>query len=256
MKKTLIFSDIHLKPAEQDRPRREAFAAFLRGISPEEFDRVICLGDLFDFWFEYRHVVFSAYFDVLRAFAGLREAGIEMHLVCGNHDFWAGRFLREELGIQVHQDTVHLPFGERTGLLLHGDGINAKDLFYRWYKPIARHGLAIGAFRLLHPDWAMGIARAVSKSSRTMFGTDNPDEGREAKALRKYAQGLIAAGTEELVLYGHAHAPGIETHPGPNGEGTYVNPGDWVHHRSHVIWDGTAFTLHGVRNGNQSSAGG
>lgn len=244
MKKTLLFSDVHLKVTKADRPRVRAFAAFLRRFSPGEFNRVVCLGDLFDFWFEYRHVIFSDCFEVLRVFADLNDAGVELHLVCGNHDFWGGRFLRDELGFHIHRDAAALPFGEKTAHLIHGDGINSKDWRYRLYKRIARDPLVIWAFRQIHPDWAMGIARAASHSSRTFTAVAKTDEGPEAQALRAYAARILAQGEADIVLCGHAHAPSIEEYPTPQGTGLYVNPGDWLQHRSCVVWDGQAFHLH------------
>jgi len=243
VKKTLVFSDVHLKASPADRPRHREFVDFLRGFSPDNFDRVICLGDLFDFWFEYRHVIFSSYFDVLRAFADLRDAGVELHLVCGNHDFWAGRFLRDELNFHIHHDGVTLPFGEQRVHLVHGDGVNPADRGYRIYKRFARNPLVIGLFRLIHPDWAMKIAQGVSHSSRTLLQAEDPAEGPEAKAIRRHAEGILAAGDADVVMCGHAHAPcdvACETQEGP---GRYINTGDWLAHRSYVVWDGSAFTL-------------
>lgn len=244
MKKTLIFSDVHLKVTETTRAHQRDFIAFLRAINPDEVDRIICLGDLFDFWFEYRHVIFSGHFEVLRAFAELHEAGVELHLVCGNHDFWAGRFLRDELGFHIHQNTAALPFGERKALLAHGDGLNPTDYPYRIYKRFARNPFIIALFRCLHPDWAMSLARMVSHSSRTLTRTHDTSTGSEAKALRAFARGVLDRGEAEIVLCGHAHAPTVEEYDTPYGKGIYVNSGDWLHHRSHIIWDGHAFSLH------------
>lgn len=243
MKKTLLFSDVHLKVAEAERPHREAFAAFLRRFSPDEFDRVICLGDLFDFWFEYRHVIFSKYFDILRVFADLRDAGVELHLVCGNHDFWAGRFLETEIGFQVHRDAVRLPFGGKSAYLVHGDGVNPRDWSYRAFKRVARNRLVVGGFRLLHPDAAMGLAQAVSRCSRALKLLKRPRVNPEAEALRAHARRLLADGTVDIVACGHAHAPECTPFPSPDGMGIYVNTGDWMRHRSHVVWDGEAFDL-------------
>lgn len=247
MKKTLIFSDVHLKVTEADKPHQRDFVAFLHRVSPEEFDRVICLGDLFDFWFEYRHVVFSGYFEVLRVFADLRAAGVELHLVCGNHDFWAGRFLRDELGFHIHQATAELPFGDKKAILVHGDGINPKDHSYRVFKRVARNPLVVGVFRLLHPDWAMALAQVVSRRSRILTLAHDTAAGPEATALRAYAKGVLERGEADIVLCGHAHAPVIEEYPTPSGMGIYVNSGDWLIHRSHVIWDGSGFHLHMVQ---------
>ena len=244
MKKTLLFSDVHLKAVPDDRPRHAQFAALLRAVSPDEFDRVICLGDLFDFWFEYRTVIFSDFFEILCAFRKLREDGIEVHLACGNHDFWGGRFLVDELGIIVHEGDFVLDFGDKKALLGHGDGINPADWMYRFYKRFARHPLIVGAFRFIHPDYAMALARLVSHGSRTYLGVENPPEGPEAKALRAHALRLLEEGETDIVGLGHSHAPCIETALGSHGEGVYINTGDWVNNRSYIVWDGAEFSLH------------
>lgn len=241
MNKTLLFSDVHLKVTDAARAERAAFVAFLRGCAPDRFERLVCLGDLFDFWFEYRHAVFSDCFEVLRAFAELRDAGLELHLVCGNHDFWAGRFLRDELGFHIHREPVALPFGARCAHLAHGDGVNPRDYGYRIYKRFARNPLVIGAFRLLHPDWAMGIARLVSHSSRSMLEVEDTSAGPEAEAIREYARGVLARGEADMVLCGHAHARFLEEHPTPRGAGLYINPGAWLDRHEYMLWDGADF---------------
>ena len=241
MKKTLIFSDVHLKVVPEDKPRHREFVQFLHRFSSDDIERVICLGDLFDFWFEYRNVIFSDFFEVLRAFAELRDAGVELHLICGNHDFWAGRFLRDELGFHIHPNAMNHTFGSLRGHLVHGDGINPEDWRYRAYKKVARNPLVVGAFRCIHPDWAMAIARGVSHGSRTFLGTKNPYTGPEATSLRRYAGGVLERGEADVVLCGHAHAPVLEVVATARGEKTYINTGDWLAHRSHTIWNGERF---------------
>jgi UDP-2,3-diacylglucosamine hydrolase len=242
LKKTLIFSDVHLKVVPEDRARHEEFIAFLHAFPADEFDTFICLGDLFDFWFEYKSVIFSDFFGVLRALADIRDAGVEIHLICGNHDFWAGRFLREDLGIHIHPNTMAYDFGDLRGHLVHGDGINPEDWKYRAYKRVARNPLVVGAFRCIHPDWAMAIARGVSHSSRTLLGADDPAHGPEAQALRRYAGDVIARQEADVVLCGHAHAPVLESVEASGHTGVYINSGDWLAHRSYTIWDGAQFT--------------
>lgn len=241
MKKTLIFSDVHLKAIPGDRARQREFAAFLRRFQSDEFERVICLGDLFDFWFEYKTIIFSDFFEVLRAFADLRDGGMELHLICGNHDFWSGRFLRDDLGFHVHPNVMEQCFGDLRGHLVHGDGINPEDRSYRAYKRFARNPFVVGAFRCIHPDWAMAIARGVSHSSRTYLGTKDPFTGPEATSLRRYATGVLERGEADVVMCGHAHAPVHEEIETSHGRGTYINTGDWLEHRSHTIWDGERF---------------
>jgi UDP-2,3-diacylglucosamine hydrolase len=241
--KALIFSDIHLKVAASDRERHREFAAFLRSFDPAEYPRIICLGDLFDFWFEYRSVIFSDYFEVLRAFADLRDAGAELHLICGNHDFWGGRFLEEFLGMEIHPGAVDMEIGGHRVHFVHGDGIDPKDHSYRIYKRIARNPFVVWAFRQLHPDWAMGLARAVSHSSRTLRAPDNPHEGPQAQALRRFGERKLSSGEADVVMTGHAHAPLKEEVQTPGGTGLYFNAGDWLYNRTYIEWTGKSFEL-------------
>jgi UDP-2,3-diacylglucosamine hydrolase len=238
---TVIFSDVHLNVAEDGREQMAEFTRFLRSIDPADTDRVIILGDLFDFWFEYRHVIFSGYFDVLRAFADLADAGIRFYFVCGNHDFWAGRFLRDQLGFSIHEDRVLLEFGDKRVLFVHGDGINPGDVSYRIYKRIARFPLVVWLFRLVHPDWAMALAQGVARGSRHFRGVEDPSQGSEVKPLQEFARGVLERGEADVVMCGHSHYPVIQEFPAPAGVGIYINTGDWMVHRSYVEWDGTAF---------------
>lgn len=240
--KTLILSDVHLAVNPEGRNRMDAFIAFLKGIDPSEVERIIILGDLFDFWFEYKHVIFSGYFDVLCALAELRDSGVEFHFMCGNHDFWAGRFLEDRLDFSIHREPVLLQFSHLRVLFAHGDGINPDDWGYRVYKRIARARFVVWVFSLLHPDWAMALAQKVSKGSREMFKVHDVSQGPEVKPLQKFAKRALAEGRADVVMCGHSHFPVVETYPTPDGPGLYINTGDWVSHRSYVEWDGKEFT--------------
>lgn len=241
--KTVVLSDAHLEARPSGRERREQFAGFLRSLPGWGIQRLIVLGDVFDFWFEYRHAIFSEYFDVLRAFAELRDAGVDLHLVCGNHDFWAGHFLRDHLGFHIYQSSVLLDFDGRRAWLAHGDGLNPRDRGYRVYKRIARARVVVGLFGLLHPDWAMALAQRVSHTSRKYTRAPDLAQGPEAKALRAYARGVLERDEADVVLCGHAHAATLEEYPTPSGTGLYINTGDWMEHRSYVVWDGHEFTM-------------
>ena len=242
--KTVAFSDAHLDTSAAGRESMETLAAQIRIWTDDGVRQIFILGDLFDFWFEYRHVVFSGYFPILRAFADARDADVQFHLVCGNHDLWAGRFLVTELGFQVHRAPTLMDLGGRRVLFAHGDGLNPRDRAYRLYRRFARSRLAITAFRQLHPDCAMALARFVSHGSRRLTMADDPSQGREAQALRAYARQALARNEADVVMCGHAHAPTREDYPTPNGAGLYINCGDWMRHRSYVAWDGGEFTLH------------
>jgi len=241
--KTLILSDIHLDANEDRRQELLDFSRDFAALVDENVERVIILGDLFDFWFEYRHVIFSGYFDVLRTFARLRDRGVAFHLVCGNHDFWAGRFLRDHLGFEIHRDVAWMDFEGRRVMLLHGDGFNPKDAGYRFYKRIARNPFVVRLFGMLHPDIAMGIARRVSRTSRRLTRVEDPTKGSEARALAAHAEQILAEGATDVIMAGHAHAPAIMEFPTPNGTGLYINTGDWMYHRSYIVHEDGEFHL-------------
>lgn len=241
--KTVVFSDVHLNVAEDGREKQARFVRFLRSLDPAAINRVVILGDLFDFWFEYRHVVFSGYFETFRALADLRDAGVAFHFIGGNHDFWAGRFLRDHLGFQIAQDRLVLEFGPRRVLFIHGDGLNPRDRSYRLYKVVARQPVVVWAFGLLHPDWAMGIAQGVSRGSRKLKGPREGEQSSEVGPLQTFAREALAQGEADVVMLGHSHHPVLESHPTPTGTGLYINTGDWLRNSTYVEWDGARFAL-------------
>ena len=246
--KILIFSDVHLQVGEAGQRGRERFIQFLQSFDPSEFTRIIILGDLFDFWFEYKHVIFSGYFDVLRTFADLRDAGVQFDFVCGNHDLWAGRFLESELGFVIHRDRLEVDLDGTRALFVHGDGINPSDVGYRVYKKFAQHPFVIWAFSLLHPDWAMRLAHGVSHGSRRLFQAEDLSQGTEVEPLRDHAERVLAAGGVDVVFSGHCHYPQRMEFATPDGTGLYINTGDWLYHCSYVVWDGKTFTTHSLKD--------
>lgn len=238
--KTVIFSDVHLNVAEDGRDLMRDLTAFLRSIDPNDTERIVILGDLFDFWFEYRHVIFSGYFDVLRAFADLSDAGVEIHFVIGNHDFWAGRFLVHHLRFQIHEELT-LELGGRRVLFVHGDGINPRDVGYRIYKRFARNRIVVWLFGLIHPDWAMGIAQGIARGSRHLKRVEDVSKGTEVVPLREFAERMLKEGRADVVMCGHSHYPMRAECQTPTGTGVYINTGDWLFHKSYVEWDGEDF---------------
>jgi UDP-2,3-diacylglucosamine hydrolase len=229
-----IASDVHLGAVP--RSREQAFVAFLEHVG-QHGRRLLLAGDLFDFWFEYGEVVPGRHFRVLAALARLVEAGIPVTLAGGNHDAWGGRFLREEVGLTFHAEPFEMTIGGRRALVAHGDGLGRGDLKYRTLKAVIRSRAAIGAFRMLHPELGMRVARAVSTTEAKT--DDDPTAAHRAAFLESWAEAQLAARAElELVVCGHAHLPVIREH----GAGRhYVNAGDWITHCTYVVLEsGTA----------------
>jgi UDP-2,3-diacylglucosamine hydrolase len=217
-----IASDIHLGSAPPET--EPAFVSWL-DFCGSRASQVIVNGDLFDFWFEYGSVIPRGHTRVLGALASLVDAGVPVLLMGGNHDWWGGSYLREEIGVTFHQAPVTLEIQGRTVYLAHGDGLGGGDLGYKVLKLLLRGSLTRFAFRWLHPDVGAWVARRVSK---TDVRTGEPLEKQVARTrfLENWATRYLEDQPEvELVALGHTHIPLLkEVFPGRY----YLNSGDWL----------------------------
>ncbi len=213
-----IVSDAHLGVASPQTER--SFVAFLRGLAGEAQSLVIN-GDLFDFWFEWKTVIPRRSFRALAALAELKDSGVEILWVAGNHDCWGGEILRDDVGITYLVGPWEGTIAGWKVRVEHGDGLRDKeDRGYRLIRPIMRNRLAIKAFRLIHPDWATSLAHGSSSASRTYRARD------EGRGLRSYAADQLAkARTFELLVYGHSHVPALEK---MESGGVFANAGSWL----------------------------
>ena len=220
-----IFSDAHLGagPAETER----ALASFLHHLRGRAGSLMIN-GDLFDFWFEWRHVMPRGHIRVLGALAELREAGLPVHMIGGNHDCWGGEILERDIGLDYQLGAWDGALGGWRAHVDHGDGLRpVEDRAYRRLRWVLRNRMAIRAFRWLHPDWASRLATGSSGASRTHRARDG------GAGLRKVALDLLSSRTElELVVLGHSHVPALERAP---GGGVYANPGAWMDSRTYLV---------------------
>ncbi|HEX9311010.1 MAG TPA: UDP-2,3-diacylglucosamine diphosphatase [Gemmatimonadaceae bacterium] len=213
-----IVSDSHLGVASPQIER--SFVSFLRSLGGEARSLIIN-GDLFDFWFEWKTVIPRGSFRALAALADLKDAGVNILWVAGNHDCWGGEVLREDVGIDYVVGAWEGVIAGWKVRIEHGDGLrDREDRGYRLIRPIMRHPLAIRAFRMLHPDWASGLAHGSSNASRSYRARD------EGRGLRSYAkQQLEAAKDIDLLVYGHSHVPALER---MEGGGVFGNAGSWL----------------------------
>jgi UDP-2,3-diacylglucosamine hydrolase len=213
-----VISDAHLGVASLDIER--SLVAFLRGLATRAGSLVIN-GDLFDFWFEWKSVIPRNSFRALAALADLRDAGLPILWIAGNHDCWGDEILRQDIGVDYQVGSWTGNLAGWNARIEHGDGLREReDRGYRMVRPIMRNRLAIRAFRALHPDWATSLAIGSSGASRNYRSRD------EGRGLRAIAMSELARDPSlEVLIYGHSHVAALERSP---GGGVFANAGSWL----------------------------
>jgi len=220
-----FFSDVHLGlgPKDEERKKEDRLLSFLDSIM-EDTSHLFIVGDLFDFWFEYKTVIPKGFHRTLAKLDEFRGNNIDIHYLIGNHDCWMGDFFATEMGIHVHRDPFEVAIQGKRIFLHHGDGLAQNDLGYRIVKPILRNKVNFWLYRWLHPDIGVRLAIGTSRSSRAYTSTKH--YGEESGML-KFAEEKIHQGCD-IVVMGHRHQPNIQTF----NEGSYVNLGDWITHNT------------------------
>lgn len=238
----LILSDVHLKPGANNKSLRREFEDFLSQLKDFTPRRIFCLGDIFDFWFEYKHVMFSDYFEILSAFYELHRKNVQLFFLGGNHDFWVGDTL-QKIGFTILKNGEIVDFDGLPVMLIHGDGLNKSDIGYRIFKKIARNPVLIRLFRCIHPDWAMGIAQMLSRGSRTWQKNKKPHHKKEIESIKQWAIQQLQKETCYAIVAGHCHYPEMSSIVVNNVERWYVNLGAWFEHKTFAIWADHQFHL-------------
>ena len=228
-KPVYVASDIHLgaSPAAQER----AFLDWLDEAA-ERSSRIIINGDLFDFWFEYRWGTTRGHERTLGVLKSIVSAGVPITLMGGNHDWWGGRFLREEIGLEFLQDPVTRVICGRRTLLAHGDGVGPGDRGYKLLKSLLRSPVTRFTFGLLPPALGDRVAGGVSVTEHRWESASEYQLER-SEVLERWASTQLQADPElELIILGHTHVPRFrEVRTGQ----WYVNTGDWVAHRTYLV---------------------
>jgi len=218
-----VVADTHFRGLDipGERERRDRFLRFLEGLPPGTC--LVLLGDIFDFYFEYRSVVSRRYLDVYEALDACRRRGVEIHFLGGNHDHWVGEFFANDLGIILHQEEIRIRAQGRKVVLAHGDLVMPRDYGYKVLKSVIRNRAVIGASRWIHPDLMDTIARGVAHGSRQYF---NVPQEKRARAVEAHAwEHFFTRGNDAFVM-GHVHYPMHETREGRE----FMIVGDWLQH--------------------------
>ena len=214
-----LISDTHLGASPPHVER--ALLGFLRTIATDARSLVIN-GDLFDFWFEWKRVIPREGFRVLAALADLRDAGVEIVWVAGNHDCWGGDFLRRELGVRYELGPWSGVAAGWRARFEHGDGLrDLEDRKYRALRRVIRHPASVWLYRRLHPDLGSRLANGSARASRQLHRARDEGAGLRAVAF----DALARDPTIELLVYGHSHVAALER--APTGA-VYANGGSWL----------------------------
>ena len=217
----VFLSDAHLgaEPREREAAREARLHGFLKTL-PGRASTLYIVGDLFDFWFEYRTAIPRRLFATLAVLQRLREAGLEIVYLNGNHDFWLGSFLNESLGIRTVEGAVTVEQQGRRLWVHHGDGLVGGDLGYKLLRGVLRHPVSTGLYGWLHPDLGIPLAHAVSGLSRRSRGHAalEPDRLWREIALPRFSEGF------DGVIVGHYHHAFERREPGRE----FFVLGDWI----------------------------
>jgi UDP-2,3-diacylglucosamine hydrolase len=219
-----VISDLHLGHASPETER--ALLRFLHSL-PGRAGSLLINGDLFEFWFEWKHVVPRSGVRALAALMDLRDAGLPMTMIAGNHDCWGGDVLREA-GVDFLEGPWTGALGGWRAHVEHGDGLRTReDRGYRALRRVLRNRVAIRAFRALHPDWATRLAMGSSQTSRSYQPRD------AGRGLREVARETLASDRNlDLLLFGHSHVAALERMPSGN---VYANAGSWLDAPTYLV---------------------
>jgi UDP-2,3-diacylglucosamine hydrolase len=241
-KKIYFLSDFHLgaPDAASSRQRELRIIRFLETIQPDAA-AIFIVGDLFDFWYEYKKVVPKGYVRLLGKLANLTDAGIPIHFFVGNHDMWMKDYLQQELNIPAYFEPKEFTFGSHRFYIGHGDGLGPGDHGYKFLKKVFRNPVCQWLFGILPPYIGMGLANYFSRKSRAATGqNEEVFLGEDKEWLIIYSKEILLKQHYDYFVFGHRHLP-LDIDLG--NKSRYINLGDWIRYNSYAVYDGKSLQL-------------
>lgn len=243
-KKVFFASDFHLGSPnhERSRERENKIVRWLDTVAPDAA-AIVLVGDIFDFWFEYKHVIPKGFIRLQGKLAQLADAGLPIYFFTGNHDMWMFDYFPSELNIPVIRQPISWQIGNKRLLVGHGDGLGHGDFTYKLLKIAFDSRLCQWAFGWIHPNIGMGIANWWSKGSRSQNdkkGTDEKFLGDD-EWLWQYCKDLDLQTPHDYYVFGHRHLP-LQLPVGENGH-QYINLGEWFKSFTYGEFDGNEFKV-------------
>ncbi len=241
-KNIYFLSDFHLGApnAAASLQREKRIVQFLDSVK-NNAAQIFIVGDMFDFWFEYKHVVPRGYVRLLGKLAELTDAGVIIHFFVGNHDMWMRNYFQMELNIQVYYEPVYFEFNGKKFLVGHGDGQGPGDYGYKFLKKVFRNPVCQWMFGVLPPSFGLGVANYFSKMSKEAAAkTDKDFLGEDKEFLIIYSKEILQKEYIDYFIFGHRHLP-IDITLNENSH--YINLGEWINYDSYAVFDGEITTL-------------
>tara|TARA_B100001059_G_C17770453_1_gene548112 strand:- start:323 stop:1090 length:768 start_codon:yes stop_codon:yes gene_type:complete len=226
-KKVYFASDQHLGAPtyEVSIPRQKKFVAWLDTVK-KDAKVIFLLGDLFDFWFEYKTVVPKGFVRVLGKLAEIKDSGVLIYFFVGNHDLWMRDYFETELQIPIYRKPQEFEINGKLFLIGHGDGLGPSDKAYKRMKKVFTFPLFQWLFRWLHPDWGIKIGQYFSVKNKLISGEeDTKFLGKDKEWLYLYCRSKLTQKHYDYFIFGHRHLP-LEIELNKNSK--YINLGDWI----------------------------
>ncbi len=241
-KKIYFASDFHLGAPNHDTSliREHKVVAWLEAVRHDAHS-IYLLGDIFDFWFEYRHTIPKGFIRLQGKLAELRDTGIPIYFFTGNHDMWMFDYFPQELGIPVYREPIILNISKQKLFVGHGDGLGSGEFTYKFLKAFFNSKICQWLFARLHPNLGMSIAHYWSRQSRiSNIKHEEKFNGEENEYLFAWCKEQEQKAHYDYYIFGHRHLP-LNLKVGEASH--YINIGEWVHQPTYGVYDGSGFEL-------------
>ena len=241
MSKIYFASDLHLGVPNKEKSleRERLFVQWLNEIKADA-EAIFLVGDIFDFWFEYKKAVPKGYVRLLGKLAEISDSGIPIHIFTGNHDMWLFDYLEEEINATIYREPIEVSLKGKRFFIGHGDGLGPGDKGYKIIKNIFENKICQWLFERIHPNLGISIAEYWSKKSRIANGQKDETYHGEKEWLTQFCKEKKKTIEVDYFVFGHRHLP-LEEDLGDNT--SYINLGEWVNYNSYAVFDGEKLEL-------------
>ncbi|MEE2954192.1 MAG: UDP-2,3-diacylglucosamine diphosphatase [Bacteroidota bacterium] len=239
-KKIYFASDFHLgnSSVKENLKREKKIVSWLNEIK-KDAKSIYLIGDIFDFWFEYKQVVPKGFVRLLGSLAELSDRGIKIHFVVGNHDLWMKDYFSEQIDATIHYNNLILEESDKKIFIGHGDGLGDGDYLYKLLKKVFTSKICQWLFQRLHPDFSVSLAKYWSEKNASR--KKNPEfKSEQEELLVGYCKKQQQKERVDYYIFGHRHLP---LKIPIDQDSYYINTGDWINHFSYAVFDGKKLNL-------------